>query len=201
MQNHKILGIKLFATLAFSTQILNELRIIINNPTLLQAFATNIASFLSNNNMDGLDIDWEDPISELKPTECALWLNALRTAFGNNRYISISPATYVGLDANAVNSNCDVINLQNYSGFTFPEQFVQHGINPALLGFGAKFETTGNGDPNPYQNAFEAYNEYTAGFTTNGIHYAYNTICNWRLIQMTGLLNKGNNYFYGNTLP
>ncbi|MBK8855965.1 MAG: hypothetical protein IPN10_18130 [Saprospiraceae bacterium] len=174
-------GIKLFATLAFSTQILNELRIIINNPTLLQAFATNIASFLSNNNMDGFDIDWEDPISELKPTECALWLNALRTAFGNNRYISISPATYVGLDANAVNSNCDVINLQNYSGFTFPEQFVQHGINPALLGFGAKFETTGNGDPNPYQNAFEAYNEYTAGFTTNGIHYAYNTICNWRL--------------------
>lgn len=170
--------IKLFATLAWTTEIYKNLKQIINNPATLNAFATNIASYLGANKMNGFDIDWEYPISNLTSAECAKWLNALREAFGSTYYISISPATTAGLDANAVNANCDIINLQTYSGFTFASDFVSIGINPGLLGFGAKFETQGNA---PYQNALQAYKQYTAGFTANGQHYPYATICNWRL--------------------
>ncbi|MDI9341362.1 MAG: glycosyl hydrolase family 18 protein [Sediminibacterium sp.] len=170
--------IKLFATLAWTTEIYKNLKQIINNPATLNAFASNIASYLGANKMNGFDIDWEYPISNLTSAECAKWLNALREAFGSTYYISISPATTAGLDAKAVNANCDIINLQTYSGFTFASDFVSIGINPGLLGFGAKFETQGNA---PYQNALQAYKQYTAGFTANGQHYPYATICNWRL--------------------
>ena len=170
--------IKLFATLAYTDQILQDLQTIIGNPTTLQAFATNIASYLGANGMNGFDIDWEVPTSELTPAQCALWLNALRQAFGTTYYISLSPATTEGLDANAVNTNCDIVNLQSYSGFTDPGEFVGMGIDPSLLGFGAKFETQGTA---PFENAYEAYQQYTAGFTVKGVTYAYNTICNWRL--------------------
>src|SRR5882724_10721671 len=105
-------NITLFATLAYTDQILQDLQTIIDNPTTLQAFATNIAAYLGNNNMNGFDIDWEDPTSQLTSAQCAAWLNALRQAFGTTYYISISPATTSGLDANAVNTNCDIINLQ-----------------------------------------------------------------------------------------
>ncbi|MEZ4992864.1 MAG: glycosyl hydrolase family 18 protein [Saprospiraceae bacterium] len=170
--------IKLFTTLAWTDQIAQDLKTIINDPATLKAFATNIATYLGNNNLDGFDIDWEYPISTLTTTQCAAWLNALRQAFGTTYFISISPATTNGLDATAVNKNCDIINLQTYSGFTSASDFVNIGINPSLLGFGAKFETQFNA---PYQNAFQAYKQYKAGFTANGKSYAYNTICNWRL--------------------
>lgn len=171
-------NITLFATLAFTYPILDNLITIIDNPVTLQAFATNIAAYLGNNNMNGFDIDWESPISSLTSTQSAAWLNALRQAFGTTYYISLSPATYNNLDADAVNNNCDIINLQNYSNFTYPNDFVNIGINPSLLGFGAKFETSGG---TPYQNALQAYTSYKAGFTAKGNTYPYNTICNWRL--------------------
>lgn len=170
--------IKLFATLAFTDEILSNLQTIIDNPTTLQAFATNIATYLGNNNMNGFDIDWESPISYLSSTQSSAWLKALRQAFGSTYYISISPAVADNLDGNTVNNTCDIINLQNYSGFTNPDDFVNIGIDPSLLGFGAKFETSGG---SPYQNAFLAYQQYEAGFTANGNTYPYNTICNWRL--------------------
>lgn len=170
--------IKLFATLAFTDEILSNLQTIIDNPTTLQAFATNIATYLGNNNMNGFDIDWESPISYLSSTQSSAWLKALRQAFGSTYYISISPAVADNLDGNTVNNTCDIINLQNYSGFTNPDDFVNIGIDPSLLGFGAKFETSGG---SPYQNAFQAYQQYEAGFTANGNTYPYNTICNWRL--------------------
>lgn len=171
-------NIKLFATLAYTDQILEDLQTIIDDPTTLQAFATNIASYLGSNGLNGFDIDWEDPTSELTSAQSTAWLNALRQAFGTTYFISLSPATPQNLDGNAVNANCDIINLQNYSGFTDPDSFVRIGIDPSLLGFGAKFETEGNA---PYQNAYEAYQQYTAGFTVGGVTHPYNTICNWRL--------------------
>lgn len=171
-------SIKLFATLAWTDQIFHDLQTIIDNPATLQAFATNIATYLGNNNMNGFDIDWESPISNLTQAQCAAWLNALRKAFGTTYFISLSPATTQGLDAAAVNNNCDIINLQTYSGFTNAADFVAIGINPSLLGFGAKFETQWGA---PYQNAYQAYKQYIAGFTANGKHYSYNTICTWRM--------------------
>ena len=174
-------NIKIFATLAFTNQILADLQSIISNSSVLANFAANISSYLTANNMDGFDIDWEYPISNLNSSQCAAWLNAMGSAFTSNQYISISPATAQGLDATAVNNNCSIVNLQNYSGFTRPEYFTSIGIDASLLGFGAKFETTGNGITTPYQNAYQAYQEYTAGFVSGGQHYNYNTICNWRL--------------------
>lgn len=171
-------NIKLFATLAFTNEILSNLQTIIDNPTTLQAFATNIATYLGNNNMNGFDIDWESPISNLTSTQSSAWLKALRQAFGSTYYISISPAVAYNLDGSTVNNTCNIINLQNYSGFTDPVDFVNIGINPSLLGFGAKFETSGN---KPFQNALQACQQYQAGFKINGKNYAYNTICNWRL--------------------
>jgi hypothetical protein len=170
--------IKLFATLAYTDQILQDLQTIIDTPATLQAFAANIASYLGSNGMNGFDIDWEVPTSELTPVQCAAWLDALRHAFGTTYYISLSPATTEGLDANAVNNDCDIVNLQTYSGFTDPADFVTMGITASLLGFGAKFETEGDG---PYQNAYAAYQQYTAGFSANGVPYPYNTVCTWRL--------------------
>ena len=172
--------IKLFATLAYSNEILQALQTIISNQAILQAFATNIATCLNEYNLDGFDIDWEWPISNLTSAECAAWLNALRQAFGNDLFISISPAVASGLDATAVNNNCDIINLQIYSGFTSPDAFTEIGINPALLGFGAKFESVSVGGP-PYQNAYSASQQYQAGFTVNNTAYAYKTVCTWRL--------------------
>lgn len=174
-------NIKFFATLAYTDEILQDLQTIIDNPTTLAAFATNITTCLKTNKINGFDIDWESPTSFLTSAQCAAWLNALRQAFGSTYYISLSPATTQGLDATAVNNNCDIINLQTYSGFTDASDFVDIGINPSLLGFGAKFETAGNGDPNPYQNAYEACQEYQAGFTVNNKTYPYNSICTWRL--------------------
>lgn len=171
-------NIKLFATLAFTNEILSNLQTIIDNPTTLQAFATNIATYLGNNNMNGFDIDWESPISNLTSTQSSAWLKALKQAFGSTYYISISPAVAYNLDGNTVNNTCDIINLQNYSGFTNPDDFVAIGINPSLLGFGAKFETNHG---SPYQNALQASQQYQAGFKSNGKNYPYNTICNWRL--------------------
>jgi hypothetical protein len=171
-------NIKIFATLAWTTQIYDDLVTIIGDSNKLSAFASNISSYLTNNNMDGFDIDWEYPISNLSSSQCAAWLNAMGSAFGSNQYISISPATAGGLDGNAVNKNCSIVNLQSYSGFTYPNAFVGIGIDPALLGFGAKFETQGSA---PFQNAFQAYKQYKAGFTVGSNHYDYNTICNWRL--------------------
>ncbi|RWW98817.1 glycosyl hydrolase family 18 protein [Flavobacterium cerinum] len=171
-------NIKLFATLAFTDEILSNLQTIINNPTTLQAFAANIATYLGNNNMNGFDIDWESPISYLSSTQSSAWLKALKQAFGSTYYISLSPAVADNLDGNTVNNTCNIINLQNYSGFTHPDDFVAIGINSSLLGFGAKFETSGN---KPFQNALQASQQYQAGFKINGQTYSYNTICNWRL--------------------
>ncbi|MCG8328541.1 MAG: glycosyl hydrolase family 18 protein [Chitinophagales bacterium] len=170
-------NIKIFGTLAWTSQILSDLQTIISDPTVLNNFATNIATFLGNNHMNGFDIDWEPPISSLKPTQCAAWLNALRKAFGSTYFISISPSTTMGLDATAVNNNCNIINIQSYAGIS-PSAFTSIGITPSLLGFGAKFETQGSA---PFQNAYQAYKQYIAGFTANGNSYSYNTICTWRM--------------------
>lgn len=188
--------IKLFATLAYSNQILTDLQTIIDDPTLLKAFATNIATYLDNNHMDGFDIDWEFPVSNMTQKQCAAWLTALGQAFGDTRFISISPAVTSSLDANAVNSNCDIINLQSYSGFTSPADFVSIGIDPALLGFGAKFETSGGGNPNPYENAYQAYKKYIAGFTAKGTHYPYKTTCTWRLDSDNWSFEQGQQLLY-----
>jgi hypothetical protein len=169
-------NITIFALLAYTTEILNDLQTITNSPTLLTTFANNIASYLGANDLNGFDIDWEQPTSSLTQTQCGNWLNALGTAFGDTYYLALSASTnqwgnVSNLNAAAVNANVDVFNVQSY--WSDPTQFIQHGINPALLGFGAYFESG--------ITALQAYNQYTAGMQYKGQQYPYNTMISWRL--------------------
>lgn len=165
-------SIILFALLAYTDSITSDLKMIINSPTLLQAFAANIATYLGANGLDGFDIDWEPPTTELSQQQCALWLNAMGAAFGNNYYLAISPSSTSSLDPTAVNNNVDLINLQSF-WVGNPGDFIQYGINPALLGFGAYFESD--------VTATQAYQSYAAGIQYNNSTYPYQSIISWRL--------------------
>ncbi|HET9055321.1 MAG TPA: glycosyl hydrolase family 18 protein [Chitinophagaceae bacterium] len=174
--------IVLFALLAYTEEITGYLKTIINNPKTLTAFATNIASYLGKNGLDGFDIDWEWPTTNLSQQQCALWFNALGAAFGSDYYLAISPNTTESLDPTAVNNHVDLINLQIYGGAD-PVSFAQYGINPNLLGYGAYFESG--------QNALQAYQEFSPGFQYNNQQYQYNTIINWRIDSSNWFFEQG----------
>ncbi len=169
--------ITIFALLAYTKEIAAYLKTIINNPNLLTTFATNVANFLGNNNLNGFDIDWEQPTSSLTQKQCAAWLNALGAAFGDTYYLAVSassnqPGNVENLDANAVNANVDVFNLQSY-WVSDPGVFIAHGINADLLGFGAYFESG--------VTALYASQQYAAGIQYQGQQYPYQTMMSWRL--------------------
>ncbi|MBY0572855.1 MAG: hypothetical protein K2P84_04180 [Undibacterium sp.] len=167
-----------FALLAYTDQITADLKTIISNSSLLTIFVTNIASFLASNGLNGFDIDWESPTSNLTQEQCAAWLNAMGGAFGETYYLAVSPSSNQGsqaiknLDASAVNANVDVVNLQSY-WVSDPGVFIAHGINADLLGFGAYFESG--------VTALDAYQQYAAGIQYKGQNYPYRSMISWRL--------------------
>ncbi len=167
-----------FALLAYGNQITADLQTIIDDPSLLATFASNVASFLGNHNLNGFDIDWEVPTSNLTQAQSAAWLNALGAAFGETYYLAVSPSSNQGLqsirnlDAAAVNANVNVVNLQSY-WVNDPSVFIEHGIHPDLLGFGAYFESN--------VTALEASRRYAAGIEYKGQQYPYQTMISWRL--------------------
>lgn len=168
----------IFALLAYSSQITTDLQTIIADPTLLATFANNVANFLGNNGLNGFDIDWEIPTSNLTSQQSAAWLNALGKAFGDTYYLAVSPSSNQGqqsvdnLNADAVNANVDVVNLQSY-WVPDPSVFIAHGINADLLGFAAYFESG--------VTALDAYQQYTTGIQYNGQQYPYHSMISWRL--------------------
>jgi hypothetical protein len=147
-------------------------------------YANNLVAYLQQYDLDGFDVDWESPLSDAGSTQqFQLLFTAIRTAFkAQNKYyyLTLSPAEVGTLDAPTVNSAFDFVNLQLYSGFTDPSDFIQAGVEQSLLAYGAKFESAGNGDPCPYQDAQQAYRGYTSG--------GYNVATQWRL-------NSGNYQF------
>jgi hypothetical protein len=147
-------------------------------------YANNVLAYLKYYRLDGFDVDWESPLSDNGTTEqFALVFTAIRASFstqGTPYYLTLSPASVGTLDAPTVNAAFDFVNLQLYSGFTFPEEFTAAGISQSLLAYGAKFESAGNGDPCPYQDAQQAY----AGYNRGG----YTVATQWRL-------NSGNYQF------
>ncbi len=174
-QNQDII---LFSLLAYTSDITADLKTIINNPTVLTAFATNIASYLGSNGLNGFDIDWEQPTSSLSQDQCGAWLDALGAAFGDTYYLAVSASSnqsgnVENLNADAVNANVDVFNLQS-RWVSDPGVFIAHGINADLLGFGAYFESD-------WINALEASQSYAAGITYNGTTYPYQSMMTWRL--------------------
>lgn len=135
-------------------------------------FAANLMSYLQKYDLDGFDIDWEYALSSVTTTEqFTLFIDAIGAQFRQQTrkhyYLTLSPAVNEHLDAGAINKYVDFLNLQLYSGFTFPKDFQNIGINPKLFAYGAKFESN-------YQTASDAYKE-------NQQNYKYNVFTCWRL--------------------
>jgi Glycosyl hydrolases family 18 len=135
-------------------------------------FAANLMAYLKAYDLDGFDIDWESPIcDQTTQVQCALLVNAIGAQFqqqtDKSYYLTLSPAEVGNLDAAAVNKNVNFLNLQLYSGFTFPGSFTSAGINANLLAYGAKWESG-------YQTAQQAYQD-------NKANYQYSVFTCWRL--------------------
>lgn len=169
----------IFALLAYTKEIFDDLQTIIADPALLTTFANNVANFLGNNGLNGFDIDWELPTSTLTQEQSGAWFKALGAAFGDTYYLAVSASSNQGpqgvdnLNADAVNANVDVFNLQS-RWVSDPSVFIAHGINADLLGFGAYFESD-------WINALEASQQYAAGIPYQGQTYPYQTMMTWRL--------------------
>lgn len=144
-------------------------------------FANNLVAYLQHYDLDGFDVDWESPIPyETTKQQFNILFTAVRAAFNaqsRSYYLTLSPADVGELDAATVNSAFDFVNLQLYSGFTTKSEFVNAGVSPSLLAYGAKFEANG---ATPYQDAQSAYKGSLAG--------GYGIITQWRL-------NSGNFQF------
>jgi hypothetical protein len=173
-QNSEII---IFALLAYTNEILADLKTIIDNPDLLTKFANNVANFLGANDLNGFDIDWEQPTSSLNQEQSGAWLDALGSAFGDTYYLAVSASSNQGgnvenLNAESVNANVDVFNLQSY-WVSDPGVFIAHGIKADLLGFGAYFESG--------VTALQASQSFAAGISYNGQVYPYQSMISWRL--------------------
>ena len=134
-------------------------------------FAANLVAYLEEYDLDGFDIDWEEPLSSsITKTQFKYLADAIGSQFRSHAdkgyLFTMSPASVGTLDAAAVNADVDFVTLQLYSGFTTKAEFVQAGINEDLLAYGAKFESN-------YQTAEQAY----AGAKQGG----YRVITQWRL--------------------
>jgi hypothetical protein len=169
--------ITVFALLAYTNEIYADLVKIISDQNLLTTFANNIASFLGDHNLNGFDIDWEQPTSSLTQQQSGAWFDALGTAFGDTYYLAVSASSNQGgnvqnLNANAVNANVDVFNLQSY-WVSDPSVFIAHGIDANLLGFGAYLESN--------VTALQASQQFAQGIEYQGQKYPYQTMMSWRL--------------------
>jgi hypothetical protein len=144
------------------------------------AFAANLLRYLQKYKLDGFDIDWEEPLSDVTTKEHFRYLiNAIGSLFKQQTtkkyYLTISPAVADNMDHAAINQNVDFLNLQLYSGFTSPSDF--GGINKQLFAYGAKFEamkSVTNPAARGLQTAQEAYRD-------NSANYHYRIFTNWRL--------------------
>lgn len=174
-------GVQLLATINYNTNTLSQIFSSDQSQWATEAanFAANATNYLVSNQLNGLDIDWEGSFATaISKQQFSILFNAIRQAFdstsGSYLYLSFSPAEVGNLDVSTMNSCFDIINLQLYSGFTAVGSFVDIGINPLLMAYGAKFESN-------FQNANNAYDEAQHGFKFKGQQYIYNNITQWRL--------------------
>lgn len=134
-------------------------------------FAKNLVEYMNHYGIDGFDVDWENPISSSTTKAQFITLfNAIGEAFRSSSrklYLTLSPASVGNLDGTTVNNNFDFVNLQLYSGFTYPSSFIAAGIKKELFAYGVKFESN-------FQTAQEAVND-------NQQNYDYPIMTNWRL--------------------
>lgn len=146
-------------------------------------YANNLVAYLQQYDLDGFDVDWEPAFSDNgTPEQFHILFTAIRAAFNaqsKKYYLVLSPSEVGTLDGPTVSSAFDFVNLQLYGGAD-PQAFIQAGVAQSLLAYGAKFESAGDWDPCPYQDAQSAYQGYISG--------GYNVATQWRL-------NSGNYQF------
>ena len=179
--------IKLLATLAYNQ---NWFAPLFEGPESgwqanVNTFASNLLAFLQANDLDGFDMDWEWPLCyDVTQSQFAMLFQAIRAAFNtvsdHYYYLTMCPAITVNLDPPTVNTCFDVVTLQLYYSKALKQEFIDYGIDESLLAYGAKFESIGNGNIKPYQDAQNAYQGYTDG--------GYGVAMQWRL-------NSGNFQF------
>ncbi|HSE18696.1 MAG TPA: glycosyl hydrolase family 18 protein [Pyrinomonadaceae bacterium] len=154
------------------------------------AFANNLVTYLQNNGMNGLDVDWEGDVSEYltKPLFNTLF-STIRLVFDQQLpvkyYLSFTPAWPTPtIDYSTLNSAFDFISPQFYDG-TALSTFLDAGMSPTKIGYGAQFEP-GNAAPNA--SAQQVWSVVSPGFTYKNTHYDYQDIFMWRF-------NSGNFQF------
>lgn len=142
-------------------------------------FSSNLLEYLKHYELDGFDVMWEFPISaDTSKEQFKLLFTAIGTQLRSQDklyYLSLSPAEVGNLDADTVNSFFDFVALKLFLGFTDPQDFIDAGVNPHLLAYGAKFEADGPSQPDGpgHQTAQEAHDQ--------AVQLRYQTYTQWRL--------------------
>lgn len=184
-------GIKFLATMVYSGD--HTLASIFSKggdaQTEATDFANNLVSYLKDNGMNGLDVDWEGPVSEqLTPANFQILFSAIRAAFDQQPvkyYLSFTPAWSRGaIDYSTLDGLFDFVSPQFYDG-TSLQAFLGAKVPPSLIGYGAQFEPN-NSAPNA--SAQQVWSVVSEGFSFNGTQYHYQDIFMWRL-------NSGNFQF------
>lgn len=152
-------------------------------------FANNLVTYLKNNGMNGLDVDWEPPLSDqMTQSQFQTLFSMIRQVFDKQPvkyYLSFTPASPTGtIDYPTVNSAFDFVSPQFYDG-TPLSSFLTAGISPTKIGYGAQFEPENTA---PNASAQQVWNTASEGFSYNGTQYNYQDIFVWRL-------NSGNFQF------
>jgi hypothetical protein len=184
-------GIKFLATMVYSGD--STLASIFSKDgdpqTQATDFANNLIDYLKESGMNGLDIDWEGPVSEqLSPANFQILFSTIRKVFDQQTvkyYLSFTPAWSRGaIDYSTLDGLFDFVSPQLYDG-TSLESFLKAKVPPALIGYGAQFEP-GNSAPNT--SAQQVWSAVSEGFPFNNTQYDYQDIFMWRL-------NSGNFQF------
>lgn len=184
-------GIKFLATMVYSGD--STLASIFSGSgdpqTQATQFASNLIDYLKESGMNGLDIDWEPPLSsDMTPAQFQILFSTIRKVFDQQPvkyYLSIAPAWSQGaIDYSTLEGLFDFVSPQFYDG-TSLQDFLGAKVPPSLIGYGAQFEP-GNSAPNA--SAQQVWNTVSEGFSFNSTQYDYQDIFMWRL-------NSGNFQF------
>ena len=151
-------------------------------------FANNLVKYLQNNGMNGLDVDWEGEVETMTQSQFKTLFSTIRQVFDRQPvkyYLSFTPAwPSATIDYPTVNNAFDFVSPQFYDG-TSLSTFLNAGISPNVMGYGAQFEP-GNAAPNA--SAQQVWSQVSGGFSYQNKQYSYLDIFMWRL-------NSGNYQF------
>ena len=176
-------NIKFLATMIYSgNQTLAAVFSSGDPQTQATAFANNLVSYLQANGMNGIDVDWEGDVADnMTQAQFKMLFSTIRQVFdaqSEKYYLTMAPAwSFSTYDLPTLNSAFDFISPQFYDG-TPLKDFLQAGMSPSKIGYGAQFEP-GNSAPNA--SAQQLWSAVSGGFQWQNQSYNYQDIFTWRL--------------------